>query len=456
MADAAIVQVSRLLDERGITSFQIKLLIWSMFIAFIDGYDISAIALAAPELVKDWHVDRAALKPVLIASLWGVLFGSAIFGFIGDRYGRKIALVGSLILFGAFTWMGAYATNLEQMSWLRFIAGLGIGGVIPNMIALNIESAPRRSRGTLGLIATGLVPLGGAIPGFVSATLVPQYGWPILFLIGGITPIVIAVVAFIWMPESVKFMTLREKYRKKLLKLIGVLRPDFEIPENARFVIEDEKQFAGFNPVYLFYDGLHFITPLLWLLFALNLMGYFFLLLWTPTLFTAAKLPPATAALASAFLQIGGTAGALLLCRWINRHRFLAIALLFVIAVPVVGALGYVGLNYGRSWLLAASFFAGFCVLGIQSGINVAGAMVYPTSLRANGSGWQLGIGRIGSIIGPYVGGLFIFMPVDKLYMWSALPFALGAVVCYTIYQLNDARIRARPNLQEQRLQEQM
>jgi MFS transporter, AAHS family, 4-hydroxybenzoate transporter len=449
MADAQVVQVSRLLDERGITSFHVKLIVWSLFIAFIDGYDIAAIALAAPELVKAWHVDRAALGPVFSASLVGILFGSALFGWIGDRYGRKPALIGSLLLFGAFTWIAAYATNLQQMFWLRLIAGLGIGGVIPNMIAINIESAPRRSRGTLGLIATGLVPLGGAIPGIVSATLVPQHGWPILFLIGGIAPIVIAVCAFFAMPESVKFMTLHASQRANLLKLLAVLRPDLKVSGDARFVIEDEKQFPGFNPAYLFKEGLALITPLLWLLFALNLMGYFFLLSWTPTLLTAAKLPPATAALTSASLQVGGTVGALLLCRWLDRHRFYAITILLVTAVPVVGSLGYVGITSGMTMLLIASFLAGFCVLGVQSGINVAGALIYPTSLRANGSGWQLGVGRIGSIVGPLLGALFVSLPVDRLYLWSSLPFALGAVICFAVHRLNQARLRERPWMQE-------
>ena len=178
-------------------------------------------------------------------------------------------------------------------------------------------------------------------------------------------------------------------------------------------------------------------------------MGYFFLLSWTPTLLTAAKLPPATAALTSASLQVGGTVGSLLLIRWLNRYQFLAISILFIIAVPVVGAIGHIGITSTQAALLAASFAAGFCVLGIQSGINVCGALVYPTSLRANGSGWELGIGRLGSIVGPLVGGLFVTLPVDKLYMWSTLPFALGAVICFAIHRLNQARIRERPYLQE-------
>jgi AAHS family 4-hydroxybenzoate transporter-like MFS transporter len=134
------------------------------------------------------------------------------------------------------------------------------------------------------------------------------------------------------------------------------------------------------------------------------------------------------------------------LCWWLQRARFLAIAILFVIAVPVVGSIGFAGLS-STTALIVATFFAGALVLGIQSGINVVGAMIYPTSLRAAGSGWQLGIGRLGAIIGPFLGALFVGLPVNELYMWSALPFAGGALVATLIYVLNQARLRANPDL---------
>jgi AAHS family 4-hydroxybenzoate transporter-like MFS transporter len=399
-------------------------------------------------LVRSWGIKPSDLGPVFSASLVGILFGSALFGWVGDRYGRKAALVSSNLLFGVFTFAAAYSTNLNEMFWLRLLAGLGIGGVIPNVVAINAESAPRHLRATLAIIAVGCVPIGGAIPGFVAATLVPQHGWQILFQIGGIVPIVIGLVAMVGMPESIKYMALHEGHRGKMEKLVAAIRPDFTVPPNARFVIEDEKQFPGFNPAYLFQEGLAVITPLVWLLFALNLMGFFFLLSWTPTLMTAAKLPPATAALAGAALQVGGTVGSLGMCWWLQRSRFLAIAILFVLAVPVVGAIGFAGLT-SQAVLLTTTFFAGFLVLGIQSGINVVGAMIYPTSLRANGSGWQLGLGRIGSIVGPLAGALFVGLPVQHLYMWSAIPFAVGAVVCFIVHRLNTARLAAHPELRE-------
>lgn len=449
MADQPVVQVSRLLDERGLSSFQIMLIVWSFFIVLIDGYDIAAIAFAAPSLAKEWALKPGALGPVFSASLIGILFGSALFGFVGDRYGRKAALVWANLVFGVFTLGAAYSTNLDQMFWLRLLAGLGIGGVIPNVVAINAESAPRKLRATLAIIAVGCVPLGGAIPGFVTAALVPTHGWQIIFLIGGIVPIIIAIAAQIGLPESIKYMALHESQRGKMEKTIKAIRPDYVVPPNAKFVIEDEKQYSGFSPGHLFRDGLALITPLLWLLFALNLMGYFFLISWTPTLMTAAKLPPATAALAGASLQIGGTVGALLLCWWLQKHRFLAVAIMFVVAVPAVGAIGYAAGLASQTILLVTIFFAGFLVLGIQSGINVIGAMVYPTSLRANGSGWELGIGRIGSIVGPLVGALLIGLPVERLYMWSALPFAVGAVICFIIHRLNTARLAAHPELKD-------
>jgi AAHS family 4-hydroxybenzoate transporter-like MFS transporter len=447
MAGQEVVQVSRFLDERGLSSFQIKLLAWSFFVVLIDGYDIGAIAFAAPHLIKDWGISPKALGAVFSSSLVGILFGSALFGWIGDRYGRKAALIWSNLLFGVFTLAAAYAQNLDQMFWLRLFAGIGIGGVIPNVVAINAESAPRRLRATLAILAVGCVPIGGAIPGLISAIFVPTHGWQIIFLVGGIVPIVIGLAGFIGLPESIKYMALHENQRGKMEKLIAEIRPDFKVPPNARFVLEDEgEQFKGFNPGYLFRQGLTLITPLTWLLFALNLMGYFFLLSWTPTLMAALKLPPAAGALAGASIQVGGTVGSLLLCGWLQRKRFLAIAIMFVLAVPAVGSIGFAG-QTSQTALIVATFVAGFLVLGIQSGINVVGAMIYPTSLRANGSGWQLGIGRVGSIVGPLLGAQLVGLPVQNLYMWSALPFAAGAVVCFIIHRLNVARLDAHPEL---------
>ncbi len=439
------VQVSRLLDQGGIGAFQLRLLVWSLFVVLVDGYDIGAIAFALPSLIRQWGVSPHAVGPVLSASLIGIMFGAALFGFVGDRHGRRAALLAANLLFGIPTLAAAFSSTPDAMFWLRLLAGVGLGGVIPNAVALNAESAPRRLRATMALIAVGFVPIGGAIAGFLAAALVPRYGWQILFIVGGIVPLLIALCGYFGLPESIKFMALHGGYREELEQLIRRIQPDLVIPPNAQFVIEDEKNYAGFNPAQLFGDGLQLITPLLWLLFALNLMGYFFLSSWTPTLLvTAAHLPPAVGALSGAVMQVGGTAAPLVLCRWIDRQRFAAITLLLVLAVPVVGSVGWFAAT-SELRLMIAAFFTGFLVLGIQAAVNVAGALIYPTSLRSNGSGWQLGIGRIGSIVGPLLGAALVGLPVERLYRWAALPFALGAVICFLIWRLQDARLRERP-----------
>ena len=440
------IHVSRVLDEGGLSAFQIKMLLWTILIGVIDGYDIGAIAFAAPHLVQSWGIPRHALGPVLTASNIGVLFGSQLMGFIGDRYGRKTALIVSNVLFGVLTFAAAYSTDLTQLFWLRFFAGFGIGGVIPNLVAINAESSPRKLRATLAIIAVGCVPMGGACAGFVSAALVPHYGWPILFEVGGIAPIIFAIAAAFGLPESIKYMALHERQRPRMERLLATIRPDLKVPPNARFVIEDEQQAPSSNPVYLFRNGLWLITPLVWLLFSLNLMGYFFLISWTPTLLSAAHISQSTSALAGAAFQVGGTVAALVLCWWLQRHRFFAIAIMFVLAVPVVASIGFAGLTSDAA-LLAATFLGGFLVLGIQAGLNVAGALIYPTSLRASGSGWELGLGRFGSIIGPLLGALFVGLSVERLYLWSALPFAAGAIVSFAVHVLNTARLRAHPEL---------
>jgi len=441
MDERTPVEVTRLLDERGLAPLHINLLVWSLFLTVIDGYDIASIAFAAPSLVKAWGLKPGGLGPILSASLVGTLIGSALFGWLGDRFGRRIALASANLLFGVFTLAAAFATAPEEMFWLRLLAGLGIGGIIPNVVAINAESAPGRLRATLAITAVAGVPLGGALPGLVAATLVPDFGWQVLFWIGGIVPVVIGAAALVGLPESIKFMALHERHHPRLGRLLQTLSPGFRMPANPRFVIAGEKQVPGVNPVYLFDDGLAVVTPLTWLLFALNLMGYFFVLSWTPTLLTAAHLPPTDAALAGTVLQVGGTIGSLLMASFLQRRHFLGLALLFVLAVPAVGAIGFAGLA-SREALLVTTFVAGFLVLGIQSGINVLGAMIYPTSLRANGSGWQLGIGRIGSIVGPLAGGLVAGMTIETQYMWAALPFAAGAAVSLVLWRLAGHRVQ--------------
>ena len=229
MAGEAKVQVSQFLDEYGLGSFQIKLIVWSVLLAMIDGYDIGAIAFAAPHLIAEWHIPPKALGLVLSASNIGVLFGSQIFGWVGDRYGRKTALILSNLLFGVLTYAAAYSTDLTQLSWLRFLR---------RARHRRRHSEPRRHQCRIRRRAicarrwrsspSAWCRSAARMAGFVGAALVPQYGWQILFEIGGIVPIVLALAAIISLPESIKFMTLHESHRDKIVALLAAIRPDYQ------------------------------------------------------------------------------------------------------------------------------------------------------------------------------------------------------------------------------------
>ena len=446
MSEALNVDIARLVDERRITAFNIGLVVLSFLVILFDGYDLTAIAFAVPYILKDWGLTgSAALGPVFSASLFGVLFGSPLLGYIGDRFGRKVAIIASCLIFGIFTLALVKATSLTDLMYMRALAGVGLGGLLPNLIALNGEYAPRRFRATLIIVMFCGVTFGGALPGAVAVWLVPSFGWPALFYVGGIFPFVMAACVALWMPESVKYLALREQTRAKAVKILSRLMPDLAIGSDTKLSIGGEAGYKNFSPKLLFSEGLGLITPLLWLCFAINLMGYYFLVSWMPTLMTTGQkiLSPGDAAIATSLIQLGGTLGGLVLCRPMDTRGVAPLAIFAVAAVPCVAVIGFAAISSPMA-LLVVAFIAGFCLLGLQFGLNAASAMIYPTAFRSSGSGWAFGVGRLGSIVGPIFGGFLIHMQISlqTLFVIAAIPFAVGAVACLLLARLYRQQFR--------------
>ena len=437
MLEPKTVDVSRLIDERRINGFNIKLVLFSFLLVLMDGYDITSAAFAAPFLVKEWSITNvAALGPVFSASLLGVLFGSPLFGYLGDRFGRKIAIIGSCLTFGLFTLACIKAGSVTDLLYLRFLAGIGIGGLLPNITALNGEFAPRRIRATMIIIMFTGITFGGALPGLISATLVPQHGWQVLFLIGGVVPIAAAVLAIFLLPESLKFLVLKNRSREAIVRVVQALNPAVGIGPETRFVIQDEPAYSGFTPKLLFAGRLAYLTPLLWVMFICCQMSFYFTNSWLPTVLATAKVPTSHAALATSLFQIGGTVGGLALARPLDKHGFTPVAMLFALSLPIVASLGF--LTDIEPLLLIAVFSAGFCLLGLQLGLNAASALIYPTAFRTNGSGWAFAVGRVGSVSGPVLGGILIAMklPLYEIFLLVLIPLALGTVASIVIARL--------------------
>ena len=441
MAEGRTIDVDRLVDDQQVTGFNWMLVFSCFIITLIDGYDISAAPAAGPFFVREWHLaSPAALTFAFSATNFGVLFGAPLFGWIGDRYGRKPAINLSLVSFGLFTLIIAFVDSPEHLTWARFLTGFGIGGVIANTVALNAEMAPARMRATLIILMFTGTTLGGIFPPIVANTLAPGYGWQIIFWIGGILPFIIAALCWLVVPESIKFLALVPARRAEAIAVAQKMQPGFTMGPDDRFVSASQNA-AKARFVDLFAGKLAIITPMLWLLFAVNLMVFYFVNIWLQTIITPAIVKAggsaATAQNANLMFQLGGSICALVICRFVDRMGLRPVILLILLGIPATAAIGYVATS---PWLVWVTFAAGFCLLGIQFGLNATAGIVYPTHVRSLGVGYAFGIGRFGAFGGPALGGMLIGMnlPLQNLYMIAATPLVISLIVCLIMIRLHD------------------
>jgi AAHS family 4-hydroxybenzoate transporter-like MFS transporter len=439
------IRIDDLVDGQKIRGFNLNLLFWSFLAMFADGYDISVMPFAMPTLSKLWHVDAGLQGWALTASLIGVLAGSPLLGYVGDRYGRKAAILLGSVIYGVTTlaviWQHDYWVTLA----LRFCTGIGIGGLMPNTIALNSELSPKRLRATLVVLMFTGVTLGSSAPGFISAWVLPTFGWKVLFLVGGSVPLLVAVCLYFVLPESVKFLGGRPERRGELLRISRRMRPDLALSEDTQFesAVKSKPDSGALGVGDILGPGFRAITPLLWVCFVTTLMANYFLNSWMPLLFNNAGLTPEKAALASSLYHIGGTVGGLLISVLLDQFGFVVIAALFVCAAPAIAAIGGSTMSYAALAPLAA--VAGLCVLGAQFGNNAAAGLLYPTQFRSKGVGWALGIGRFGAIVGPLLGGHLIklHLPMRQLFLAAAMPMLIGAVAAVILVRLCYVRLGA-------------
>ncbi len=447
------IEVSSLIDGTGINAFNISLTIFAFFIMLFDGYDVSSMAFAGASIVKLWHLPgKGALGPVFSASLFGMLFGAPLLGWLGDRAGRKIAVAVSCVIIGCASLSTCFAGTLWQLWAVRFVTGLGMGGLAPNMISLVAEYAPKRFRATMVICMYTGITLGGALVGAIAAALVAEHGWQALFLIGGVGPLIMAVLVLALLPESIKFLVVKRNDRQRAGSLLAKFTGRAFGPEVSFYLVDDAAVTtptrAVTSPTFLFKNGLAMATITLWLCMACGLMGYYFLMNWMPILLEQVHVAPKTAALATSIFQVGGTLGGLTLSRFIDRRGVGAIVMLFGGAVPVVCCIGY--MTGTTALLFLTMFLAGFCALGIQFGVNAVASIIYPTYCRAYALGWAFAIGRIGAIIGPIVGGLIIDLHIDmrNIFLIAAIPFLTGVMGslalgrAYRLMSVNRADLR--------------
>ena len=438
------IRIDDLVDGQKIRGFNLNLLFWSVLVLFVDAYDITVMPFAMPTMSKLWHVDAGYQGYVLTAILIGMQVGSPLLGSIGDRYGRKVAILLGSVIYGVSTlaviWLHGYWATIV----LRFCTGFGIGALLPNAIALSCELSPQRLRATLVVLMFAGGALGSSTPGFVAAWILPTFGWPVLFLVGGVVPLLVALCLYFALPESVKFLANRPERRGELLATARRMRRDLTLGEDTQFESTvRSRPGGGLGLKQIFGSGFRWITPLLWVCFSTTLMTNYFLNSWMPTLFNTAGLTPEHAALASSLYLIGGAVGGVLISLLLDRFGFVVIAALFVCASPAIAAIGASSVSYGE--LVALATFAGLCVLGAQFGHIAAAGLLYPTQLRSKGVGWALAIGRCGAIAGPLLGGQLIKrgLPMQQLFLAASAPMVVGAVAAVMLVRLCYVRLGA-------------
>jgi len=269
--------ISRVVQDQTSGRFAFALLAWCFVIVLLDGYDQIAIAYAAPALVKAWHAKAGDFAPVFGVGLFGVLVGSLLLGFVGDRLGRKRTIIYGSLAFGLLTMACAAASSIGQMTVLRFLAGIGMGGVVPNTVALVAEYAPRQRRATWVTLMFSGFSIGAGSGGVVSSSLIHRFGWPVMFAVGGVGSVLVALLLIFMLPESAKLLVLRQRDPQMLRKLMTRLRPDLKIPADAHFVAGEVREKQRFVLKLIFFDGLVAIMLLLWIVFIANSMALYFL-----------------------------------------------------------------------------------------------------------------------------------------------------------------------------------
>lgn len=426
-----ILDLDEVIDGQRLTGTSLAFFAVAMLTLISDGFDLAAMGYIAPELVKEWGIKPQQLVPAFSAAIIGMMLGGPLLGMFGDRLGRKRVIVVGLAVIGTSTLATMATRGMIDLMILRFVTGVGLGGVIPNVVALVAEIVPRRLRGRLIVIVAMGVALGIALPGVVGVLLVPRFGWRVLLLVGGVLPILVALASLRYVPESIRYMVERGDREDKVRGLARQLRPDLAIDDTttfARAVAGPKIARGSIKP--LFAGDLLLVTPLLWICQAANQMANFFSLTWLPTLLQASGASTASASASASLFSIGGLVSGIVLLFIIDRMGVVPLVILFLAGAPLVAAMAVSDLSPAAHAAIIAG--AGFCVVGVQLGITALLGIFYPTPIRSLGTGWTQAAGRLGALAAPIVGGILLDMklPIQALPLAPALLLAVGFIAC--------------------------
>ncbi len=407
---SAIIDVARLMDRGSWTPYQKALTALAALAVIFDGFDIQILGFAVPSLMSEWHVARAAFAPILALGLVGMASASPFAGYCGDRWGRRPALIGCVLLFGLATVATAFVHSLTMLAVLRFITGMGAAGAVPNAGTLAAEYTPMRRRATAVKLTIVCIPLGGMLGGLIAARVLPTYGWRTLYEIGGALPLAFALVLWSVLPESPRFLAQRPAAWPALSRLLT--RMGHRIPAGSTFEDRTERKTSGRSPIReLFSPALARDTAGLWIAFFFCLGSIYLVFGWLPTMLTSQGVDMATASQGLAAYNFGGVLGvllwAILMTALGSRGPMLSGALatagsaLAILLVPMQA-------HGDRTLLLLALGLNGLLANAVQTSMYALAAHVYPIGVRSSGVAYGAGLGRVGGIVSSLFGAAII------------------------------------------------
>ena len=377
-----------------------------MLVALLDGFDTQAIGYTAPAIAQALHLPRESLGAVFSAALFGAMLGALSFGPLADRLGRKRFMIAATIVLSVFSLLTAHVTTLQELLACRFFTGLGLGGALPSFLALGGEFAPVRKRGVFVTLAFAAFPFGGLVAALTSSYVIPAFGWQAVFYIGGIVPLLIALVLALWLPESLRFLLARNIRLDEVRRTLARIAPEVVKP-GVELVASPEPEREGVPMKHLFTEGRAGATLLLWGAFFVCFMVLVTVTAWTPTVLRSVGFSISAGALIIGLNNAGSVVASALSGYLVEKFGPLRTLLpAFVLGGLCLAAFGQA--TSSVTMLAIASTLAGFFVGGTGTGLIALAAGLYPTTVRSTGIGWGMGIGRMGQVFGPIGTGLLV------------------------------------------------
>jgi len=419
----ANVDVAELVANAKLGRQYIAILLLSALMLFIDGFDMSTAGVAAPSLLRAFHGERAAMGTIFGASYAGILVGCWVFGYVSDRWGRKAGSIWSCIVYGLPSLLITQATSLDQILYLRFLVGIGLGGVMPTTLALLAESAPKRYRASFAMLALFGFPLGGAMVWQVGAHFIPSFGWQVVFYTAGIGGLVLSAALVFILPESLQFLALHKPESPELRRRAQLFAPQRLFGPETRFFVKREEKPKGLMVAELFKGKERIATILLWTAYFMEGLTYITLANWMAVVLQDLGLSSYDSLTIGSYASAGGILVAICLMRPLDKIGPMASVVSAIVAIGAIIILGTPGVP--QLAVMAAAIVAHSFCSGTHTSLNGTVALFYPTRMRSNGIGWASALGRIASIFGPIVvGKLFsAHVPLQWVLYGLTLPY---------------------------------